>query len=137
MRTAVSRWPWGALGESPPSIKSLSAAQTASRADSLASGATESSRSSTTTSQGKPRAFSSIFALEPGTNSTLRRALACKSLLDAFAQDEPPLAHRLANGAGSRVFRRIVASQRFLHGWKLNDHVAGAGLAFQHFGSAA
>jgi hypothetical protein len=31
----------------------------------------------------------------------------------------------------------MVASQRFLHGRKLNDHIAGAGLAFQHFGPAA
>src|SRR5471030_2459501 len=120
MRTTTSR---------PP--QSFTAAQTATRAASLACGATESSRSSTTTSHGRVRAFSSMRLLEPGTKSTERLGL------NAFDKDEFAFARLVAIFARLGVFRRMVAVVGVLQRGEFDHHIAGAGHPFQHFGLAA
>src|SRR6266702_123528 len=101
------------------------------RAVSLASGATESSRSSTTTSHGRLRAFSSILALDPGTKRTERLGL------NAFDKDEFAFARLVAIFARLGIFRRMIAVMRVLQRGELDHHIAGAGHAFQHLGLAA
>src|SRR5580704_9390124 len=53
--------------------------------------------------------------------------------LDAFDQDEFAGADGLANGAGSGVFGRMIATERILHGSELDQHIAGPGHPFQRF----
>src|ERR1041385_5458963 len=74
MRMKTSRWP------KPPAF---TASATCLRAVSLASGATESSRSRMTPSAASVLAFSKARALEPGMYSTLRRGWIMPATLSA------------------------------------------------------
>lgn len=102
VRTTTSR------GAKPPSCR---VAATRARASPFALGATASSRSMTTTSAGRLRAFSSARGFEPGMNSTLRRGRTGVDMIrSAHWQDSTESLSRCVAGcqsdAGVRSRRR-------------------------------